>query len=472
VSAQQAGISGSRADGLTIENNAIRGFRYGFNLQSGALTDAPSLFENNFVSYTFTGFILGASTADGHSFIGNTIVDAGGGGGNAIQLPMVADTTVVGNTISGTGAGTSAFGVWLQEFGVVGGVGSGADISGNTITGFNYGVRLAPNAALPAGSPANVVHDNNLTGNTNYAIFAGSPAIAATEASCNWFGSAAGPIVAPEAGTNRVNENVNFIPWSVAPNPGGACTGGLASDPVVRVGDAETLEPASGQTAAYVPLFLDAPLAEAVEVSFYTVDGTAIGGNAPGVGVDYRRWGTPSSPRRVTIPAGSVQATINVPVYADGVGESTEQFSVKLASVSGGGVVLAADDEASVSIVDADSLASPVPVLNVSRAWAYTGTDGVRKAQFYVQLDRPAAEDVLVSVATEDGTALAGEAYTERSFTLRIPAGSTSRTVDVRVLNQEGAPSSAEFSLLGQLVSGPAVFELQMTGVGTVLGID
>jgi hypothetical protein len=295
---------------------------------------------------------------------------------------------------------------------------------------------------------------------------------------CNYWNSPSGPSnVANPTGTGATltwtaagAPDFTFLPWETAPD--GPCNGPLASDPVVRVGDAETLEPASGQTAAYVPLVLDAPLAEAVEVSFYTVDGTAIGGNAPGVGVDYRRWGTPSSPRRVTIPAGSVQATINVPVYADGVGESTEQFSVKLASVSGGGVVLAADDEASVSIVDADSLASPVPVLNVSRAWAYTGTDGVRKAQFYVQLDRPAAEDVLVSVATEDGTALAGEAYTERSFTLRIPAGSTSRTVDVRVLNQEGAPSSAEFSLLGQLVSGPAVFELQMTGVGTVLGID
>lgn len=472
VSAQQAGISGSRADGLVIENNSIRGFRYGFNLQSGALTDVPSVFEDNYVSYTFTGFILGASTADGHSFIGNTIVDSAGGGGNGIQLPMVADTTVSGNTITGTGAGTSAYGVWLQEFGVAAGVGSGADISGNTITGYNYGVRLAPNAALPAGSPANEVHDNNLTGNTNYAIFAGSPAIAATEASCNWFGSVNGPIVAPAAGTNRVNGNVNFIPFSTAPNPGGACNGPLPPAPVVRIADAEVLEPASGQSAAFVPVMLDAPATENVTVRYYTVAGSAAGGNVPGAGIDFRNWGSLASPRSVTIPAGSTSATINVPVFADGEAESNESFSVKIASVTGGDYVVAPVDTSTVTIVDADSLGTSNPVINVSNGWAYEGDDGARKIQLYVQLNKPAASDVLVAVGTQDGSAVAGQEYNARSFTMRIPAGTISKTFDVTLLNDTSAESTKSFSVVGAVTGGPLVEELSMTGVGTILDDD
>jgi hypothetical protein len=269
-----------------------------------------------------------------------------------------------------------------------------------------------------------------------------------------------------------VNGDVNFTPWSVAPNPGGACTGGLPSAPVVRIADAEVLEPASGQSAAFVPVMLDAPATENVTVRYYTVAGSAVGGNAPGAGIDFRNWGSVASPRSVTIPAGSTSATINVPVFADGEAESNKSFSVVIASVTGGDYVVAPVDTSTVTIVDADSLGTSDPVINVSNGWAYEADDGARKIQLYVQLNKPAASDVLVAVGTQDGSAVAGLEYNARSFTMRIPAGTISRTFDVTLLNDTSAESTKSFSVVGAVTGGPLVEELSMTGVGTILDDD
>ncbi len=78
----------------------------------------------------------------------------------------------------------------------------------------------------------------------------------------------------------------------------------------------------------------------------------------------------------MTIPAGSTQATINVPVYADGVAESNETFTVTIASVSGGDYVVSGENTATGTIIDADHLEVSEPVLNISNAQMYEGTTG------------------------------------------------------------------------------------------------
>ncbi len=100
-----------------------------------------------------------------------------------------------------------------------------------------------------------------------------------------------------------------------------------ADGPVVSVGDASGLERDSVTGSVFVPVFLSQPAAAPVTVSFFTVAGTATAAE------DYVQWGTPSTPRTVTIPADSLQATINVPVLADGAVENDESFSVVISSV-------------------------------------------------------------------------------------------------------------------------------------------
>ena len=270
--------------------------------------------------------------------------------------------------------------------------------------------------------------------------------------------------------SNFPNGTFTFLPWEVT--DGGACTGGLPSAPVVRVADAEVLEVASGNRSAFVPVMLDAPATEDLTVSFYTVSGSAVGGNAPGAGVDFRNWGTPTSPRSVTIPAGSTQGVIAPPVYGDGVSEGNETFEVKIVSVSGGDYEVAADDTATVTILDADHLGTSDPVITVTNAYAYQGVDGVRKVQFQVQLNKPAASEVQVPMGTQDGTALAGTDYQARSFTLKLPAGSISKTYDVVLVNGSPTVGTTTFSLSGAVASGPLLEELSMTGTGTILAND
>ncbi len=73
--------------------------------------------------------------------------------------------------------------------------------------------------------------------------------------------------------------------------------------------------------SVFVPIYLSAPAAAPVVVSYWTVDGTATAGS------DYLRWGTPANPRTVTIPTGAVQTQVNVPVLTDDDTEGDETFT-------------------------------------------------------------------------------------------------------------------------------------------------
>ncbi len=89
-----------------------------------------------------------------------------------------------------------------------------------------------------------------------------------------------------------------------------------------------------------------------------------------------------------------------------------------------------------------------------------------------MQLNKPAESDLLVALGTQDGSAVAGGDYNARSFTMRIPAGSTTRTFDVTLLNDAVTESSETFTLVGAVSSGPLVEELSTTGTATILDND
>jgi alpha-tubulin suppressor-like RCC1 family protein len=238
-----------------------------------------------------------------------------------------------------------------------------------------------------------------------------------------------------------------------------------AADPVeVHVGTSQALEPDGGARGLFVPVHLSAPSEVPIVVSFHTVDDTAL------AGTDYTRWGTPASPRSVTIPAGSIQTTINVPVLADEEVEPDEQFDVVLDSVSGGGAVIGTGT-AQLTVLDVDVLGSPLPAVAVTSASVHEGDDGERRAQFHVQLSRSPATPVQVAYATADGTASSPEDYVAvLPGTLSFAPGQITRTVDVRVpadLEQQG---DREFTLVISLVGGTAVEEV--SAVGTMRVID
>ena len=148
-----------------------------------------------------------------------------------------------------------------------------------------------------------------------------------------------------------------------------------------------------------------------VTVDYATADGTATEGE------DYRRRsGT------LRFAPGQTMKVVSVPIIDDVVDDSGETFTLKLSNPSGA-TLTKATGEVTILNYDGPSL-SVAPVQGLESGGALS---------FVVRLDRTATETVTVRYATFDGTARAGEDYTEAEGTLEFLAGETEKTVTVAV---------------------------------------
>lgn len=238
------------------------------------------------------------------------------------------------------------------------------------------------------------------------------------------------------------------------------------SGPRVSVGDQSGLERDSVTGSVFVPVTLSEPSVEPVVVRFYTVGGSATSG------VDYSRWGTPASPRSVTIPAGSLQTTVNVPVSADALVEGDEEFSVVVSSVSGGDAVIG-DGTGVATIVDADGVSGVNPAVTVSSGSIHEGDDGRRRVQFQVHLSRASSSGVTISYGTADGSAVApGDFVAKLPGTVVFAPGQISKTIDVLVNSNTVVGGGREFSLNVSVTGGSPVEGLDLVGVARIIDDD
>ena len=183
--------------------------------------------------------------------------------------------------------------------------------------------------------------------------------------------------------------------------------------PALSVADAEATEGAGAALAFEVTL---APAATGtVTVDYATHDGTARAGE------DY-------TARRGTLEfaAGETSKTVSVPVTDDEADDDGETLTLALTAAKGAAV---AEATATGTIRDAGPAA--LPALSVADAEASEEDDAA--LSFAVTLDRAATVTVTVDYATSDGTATAGEDYTDTSGTLEFAAGETSKTVSVPI---------------------------------------
>lgn len=305
--AVQAGIITSSFSGHHYVGNNIRNMRYGMNVGGGASGGVPSdtpgsgVIEDNYITqHSTSGIQMGSLHATGQRIVGNTIE---GGSGAGIVIPTT-QMEVSGNTIRG-----GSTGIYLAA-----NPRSGVVVTGNDISGANFGiVQEAPHASLPAGSPPNEAHGNNLAGNNQYGIYNGAaPGAFDLPADCNWWGSPTGPrTTVVGAGDRMTAGNVDAEPWLIAPAPDGDCTGG-------------TLAPTATMTAT--PSSGIAPLTVAFDsAGSNDVDGTIVdyawdfgdGGTATGPTAThtYATPGTYTATLTVTDDdgrTGTDQATITV----------------------------------------------------------------------------------------------------------------------------------------------------------------
>ena len=170
-----------------------------------------------------------------------------------------------------------------------------------------------------------------------------------------------------------------------------------------------------------------APASETeVTVDYATADGTAE------AGADYRRRsGT------LRFAPGQTLKVVWVPVIDDVVEDSGETLTLKLSNPSGATLATAT--------VTATILNHDGPSLSVAPV---QGLESGGALAFVVRLDRAAEETVTVRYATFDGTARAGEDYTEAQGTLEFLAGETEKTVTVAVAVDEVAEDDETLTLV------------------------
>ncbi|MYA52742.1 MAG: hypothetical protein F4X89_04570, partial [Dehalococcoidia bacterium] len=257
------------------------------------------------------------------------------------------------------------------------------------------------------------------------------------------------PVNASFAGEGRSVEGTGTILHGAAPS--------LA----VRLRD-DALPVHEGDTAVFtVELLVDgvvAPWDQDIRVWW-------VGAWQPGTAgsSDYRYGASP-----VTIPAGETRALIEVHTIADTRDEGPETVGIVIAQaqtvtgtprgvdhdVLGNQVYVTIYDGAAIVIRDA-------PEVGEGQTMTFT-----------VDLGAPAADDVVLSWSTEDGTATAGSDYTAvTSGQVTIPAGERSATISVATLQDTTDERRQTLDVVLTRTSGTAA-EARMRATGTIRDDD
>lgn len=236
------------------------------------------------------------------------------------------------------------------------------------------------------------------------------------------FASGASDLVAGDVANPYAD--VYVTPFSLDPPP----------PPRLSVGGATITEGDAGKARVAVPVTLSEPVATAVTASWSTVAGTA---TAPGDFV--------AASGTVTIPAGSLSATVPVTTRPDRALEGDESFVVALADVEG---AAAGAVEGTVAILDDDR-----PVLSVAAVATDEGTSGQPHVVVPVRLSEPAPTAVTATFRLDDGTATAGLDYVDAAGTVTIPAGRVNAFVDVTLVGDGADGGDEAFTVV---LDGPA----------------
>lgn len=124
-----------------------------------------------------------------------------------------------------------------------------------------------------------------------------------------------------------------------------------------------------------------------------------------------------------------------MPLTNDALDEDDEILTATLSAPAGATL---ATNVATVTLTDDD----PTPSLSVADV---TVGEGAGNAAFVIQLSAASGRPVTVSYATADGTATAGTDYSQRTGSVTIPAGSTTTSVSVPVVDDATVESGEQF---------------------------
>jgi hypothetical protein len=296
--------------------------------------------------------------------------------------------------------------------------------NGTAIAGSDYVARALANQSLPAGTLSRVF-DVNVNGDT---------ASDANETFLVNLGAATGASILD-----------------------GQAVGTITNDdgPTLSIADVATLEGARGTKVLRFTVSLSQAAAGTVTFSVGTANGTATAGS------DY----VASSLAGQVIAAGQTSKSFSVTINGDATIEPNETFLVNLSNVVGANVI---DTQAVGTILDDDA-----PVLTIADVSVAEGNSGKGNvATFTVRLSKAATTAVGFSIATADGSAVAGSDYVASSLTGQsIAAGATSKTFAVTMKPDRLFEPNETFLVNVSNVSG-AVTVADGQAIGTILNDD
>jgi len=196
----------------------------------------------------------------------------------------------------------------------------------------------------------------------------------------------------------------------------------------LSVADASVPETDGAGAFATFHIALAEAVTQEVRVSYSTSNGTATAGSdfvaKSGVAI---------------FPPGQTSMLVNVEILGDTVPESDETFQLTLTNPVGATITRAT---ATGTIRDDDSSTSP-PMLSISATTVIEGNDGA----FRVTLTPAQAQEVRVSYATSDVTAIAGSDYIATNGVVIFAPGETSKVVAVPVGDDPIAEPDERFAM-------------------------
>ncbi|MEM7531356.1 MAG: Calx-beta domain-containing protein [Chloroflexota bacterium] len=285
------------------------------------------------------------------------------------------------------------------------------------------------------------VSQSCIVGNSASAVVNGG--LNEMDATANWWGARNGAGDVADGAGDTVTAGVdtsNFLVTSILNCPT------LADGPDITI-DSPTV--AEGAGTLQFTISISEPHTAIVSVDYETE--LADAARNAGVGIDFVNTAGTAS-----IPIGATSTQVNVGIVNDNHQERAETFLVRLTKAVNG---LIANVTGVGTIADDDS-----PALSVSDA---TANETDAHITFRVSMAGTALNDVTFSYETQDVSAHQGEQYVSTSGTATIPAGATSTTINVPLIDNDVVQGNRTLKLVLRSASHAGIAD--SSGLGTII---
>ena len=435
------GNSGTKLATFTVKLSQASASAVSYNINTA---DGTASAGSDYVAKS----LIGESIAAGQTSKAFTVTINGDTVKEADETFNVNVSNVVGATVSDG----QARGTILNDDSPLLSIGDVSIAEGNSGTKLaTFSIKLSPASASPVTYNIATANGSATAGSDYVAKSLSGQSIAAGQTSATFTVTINGDTAVEPNESFSVNIT-NVVGASLSD---GFALGLILNDDgkTLSIGDVALTEGNSGTKLATFTVKLSQASTTAVTYNIATANGTAVAGS------DY----VAKALTGESIPAGQTSRTFTVTINGDTTVEPNEGFSVNLGSVSGASLL---DGSAIGAILNDDG-----KTLSIGDVALTEGNSGTKLATFTVKLSQTSTTAVTYSIATANGTAVAGSDYVAKALTGEsIPAGQTSRTFTVGIIGDTTAEPNETFAVNLGGVSGATL--LDGSAIGTILNDD